>query len=122
MRADASERTKAHTCGKATTTKVCFAPIADDPKQLLLCRMSASKWTAGAVVAVVPALWLYLLLWPMPKLPIDAANGAYANPCCEPIILRDGTMLFGNHEVRYMNMRSNPSAASPRRVAPNIRP
>ena len=53
-------------------------------------------------MAVVTVIWLYLLLWPMPKLPIDAANGVYANPCCQPIILRDGTMSFGKHEVRYL--------------------
>jgi hypothetical protein len=63
--------------------------------------MCGSKWVGGAVLAVVMAIWLYLLLWPIPKLPIDAANGVYANPCCQPIILRDGTMSFGKHEVGY---------------------
>ena len=52
-------------------------------------------------MAVIAAIWLYLLLWPIPKLPIGAANGVYANPCCKPIILRDGAMSFEKHEVRY---------------------
>ena len=44
---------------------------------------------------------IYLIARPAPKLPLDAANGTYENDCCGTVTLRDGTMLFRNHEVAY---------------------
>ncbi|RZF63494.1 hypothetical protein EWE75_15765 [Sphingomonas populi] len=50
------------------------------------------------IIAVFVGLPLYWWAFP-PRLPIGAADGTYANPCCEPIKLHNGQMTFGHSQT-----------------------
>ena len=52
--------------------------------------------------AVALLLIVRSLVFPEPPIPINQANGTYANDCCGTISLRDGTMRFGKQEVSYV--------------------
>ena len=69
-----------------------------DPNAL---QQQSGKIAAG--LGVVAAIFLIVrsLIFPEPPIPIDRANGTYANDCCGPITLRDGTMWFGQRELTY---------------------
>jgi len=60
------------------------------------------KWSVGLPLMAFALLAIYVLAVPGPKLPLDAANGVYANDCCGTIVLRDGVMSFGNQELTYV--------------------
>jgi hypothetical protein len=51
-----------------------------------------------AVFAVLPAYWT---LFP-PREDISLANGIYRNPCCKPVILKDGKMSSSNQSFDYV--------------------
>ena len=34
--------------------------------------------------------------------PQSWANGTYVNPCCEPLVLRDGTLKYGDTTTSYV--------------------
>jgi len=51
-----------------------------------------------AVIAVFAGLPLYWSAFP-PRLPIGAADGTYANPCCGSLRLDRGQMLFGRRRI-----------------------
>lgn len=53
-------------------------------------------------MALLLAAAMYILLAPVPKLPVGTANGTYFNACCGRVVLRDGLMLVGDEQVRYV--------------------
>ena len=55
-----------------------------------------------AIISVVLCAWAYIILAPMPRLPIGMANGSYANNCCGEMTLRDGKMSVGGRLVTYV--------------------
>ena len=55
-----------------------------------------------AIVLAVIGGWSYILLVPMPQLPIGIANGSYANKCCGTIQLKNGEMSVGGQLVSYV--------------------
>lgn len=60
------------------------------------------KWSVTLPLSAFAFLAIYLLFAPAPKLPLDAANGVYANDCCGTIRLHDGVMQFRNQQVAYV--------------------
>lgn len=63
--------------------------------------MSITAWVRLGFIATIVGVWIYLLVIPMPKLPIGYANGTYVNPCCAPIRLVDGNLFVGGKSVAY---------------------
>ena len=64
--------------------------------------MNASK-LVGAIglIAVVCGL-AYIALIGEPRLQIDVANGAYSNPCCGSVVLRNGIMTVAHRRIGYV--------------------
>ena len=68
------------------------------------------KWSVGLPLAAFALSAIYLIAMPAPKLPLDAANGTYANDCCGTVTLRDGIMSFRNREIAYIIERDKGGA------------
>jgi hypothetical protein len=64
--------------------------------------MSIRTLVPVAIILAVLAGWLYILFVPAAQLPIDTANGSYANHCCGVITLRNGTMFVRGQVVSYV--------------------
>jgi hypothetical protein len=64
--------------------------------------MNNRRWPALGIMAAVFAAWSYLLLAPIPQLPIGSANGEFANDCCGTITLDNGQMAIGKQYIAYI--------------------
>lgn len=60
------------------------------------------RWSVGLPITAFALSAIYLLVMPLAKLPLNSANGTYANHCCGTVELRDGIMSFRNHEISYV--------------------
>jgi hypothetical protein len=73
-------------------------------------QQQSGKIAAGMAVVAVLFLIVRSLAFPEPPIPINQANGTYANDCCGTISLSDGTMRFGKREVTYVIERDKGGA------------
>jgi hypothetical protein len=64
--------------------------------------MDYRRWSALGIIAVAVAVFGWLLLAPIPRLPISSANGEFANSCCGTIVLDNGQMSIGKQHVAYV--------------------
>ena len=67
------------------------------------------SWSLALPTALSFAM-LYVLIAPVPSLPIGMANGVYANDCCGTVRIQDGTMFFKSGDVSYVIARDKGGA------------